>query len=215
MPTLRGAVTFSRYRVEAEDRSPTEWKRVLTRGLRAHVFEPLKPGAPEERTAGFVELPDRDATEFPVSSVYEGDFALFTYRIDEVRIPSAVVREQLERWSRVFEREHQRKPGWKEKNDAKMEIRHTLRSRYPLSTKTFDVSWNLASKKLQIWAGSRKAVDEVESAIVQAFSGVKLVPMVPVVLATKLGLNEKALAPTPSLSLPDGRAGKGAAHGEA
>ena len=149
-----------------------------------------------------MQVADRDAVEFSVSGVYEGDYATFAFRVDEVRIPSAVVRDEMERWARNFEREAQRKPGRKEKNDAKQEIRHKLRSRFPLATKTFDVSWNLTTHQLQIWASSRKAVDEIEAAVAQAF-GVKLVPLVPVVMADKLGINEKALAPTPSLSVPE------------
>jgi recombination associated protein RdgC len=72
-------------------------------------------------------------------------------------------------------------------------------------SRTYDVSWNLDSGQLQIWAGSRKAVDEVEAAIEQAFK-VKLVPLVPVAVAAALGISEKSLAPTPALSLPDARA---------
>jgi recombination associated protein RdgC len=204
MPILRGATTFSRYRVESEKSTSPAWKRTIPAMLRARAFVPLQLEGPDERAAGFVELQDRDHWDFAPGSIYETEYALFSLRVDEVRIPNAVIKDQLERWKKEFERENQRPPGKKEKSDAKQEIRQRLRTRFPLSTRTLDVSWNIDSGQLQIWAGSRKAVDEVEAAIEQAFS-VKLVPLVPVVVAGDLGIPEKALAPTPDLSLPDAR----------
>ena len=204
MPILRGATTFSRYRVEGDKTNSAAWKRTLPTALRARAFEALKPEGPEERSAGFVELHDREASQFPPGSLYELEYALFSLRVDEVRIPATVIREQLERWTRAFQSENQRAPGRKEKNDAKLEIRQRLRTRFPLATRTFDVSWNLDSGQLQIWAGSRKAVDEVEAAIELTFK-VKLVPLVPVTVAGALGIAEKSLMPTPALSLPDAR----------
>jgi recombination associated protein RdgC len=205
MPILRGATTFSRYRVETEKSKSPAWKRTIPAALRARAFEPLKPEIPEERSAGFVELNDHDETQFTPASLFELEYALFCLRVDEVRIPAAVVKDQLERWSRAFQTENHRPPVRKEKNDAKQEIRSRLRTRFPFVSRTYDVSWNLDSGQLQIWAGSRKAVDEVEAAIEQAFK-VKLVPLVPVAVAAALGISEKSLAPTPALSLPDARA---------
>jgi DNA recombination-dependent growth factor C len=212
MPILRGATTFSRYRVETEKSTPPNWKRTIPAGLRARAFEPLKPEGPEERSAGFVELHNRDETEFTPATIYELEYALFSLRVDEVRIPASVVKDQLERWSRSFQNENHRPPGRKEKNDAKAEIRSRLRTRFPLATRTFDVSWNLETAQLQVWAGSRKAVEEVEAALELAFK-VKLVPQVPVAVATALGIAEKSLAPTPALSLPE--ASEEVGHGQA
>jgi hypothetical protein len=42
----------------------------------------------------------------------------------------------------------------------------------------------------------------VQSAVEQAF-GVKLVPVAPGTIAVQLGIAEKALAPTPALSMPE------------
>lgn len=212
MPILRGATTFSRYRVETDKSKSPAWKRTIAAALRTRAFEPLKPEGPEERSAGFVELHDRDESQFSPASLYELEYALFSLRVDEVKIPSSVIKDQLERWSRAFQNENHRPPGRKEKNDAKQEIRSRLRTRFPLATRTFDVSWNLDSGQLQIWAGSRKAVEEVEAAIELALK-VKLVPLVPVSVAGALGIAEKSLAPTPALSLPDAREEVG--HGQA
>lgn len=205
MPILKGAATFSRFRVEVEGRTPADWKKNLTRALKTRAFVPLKREGPEERAQGFVELADPESTGFSAGSLYESEYALFAYRIDEIRIPAPAVKVELERWTKAFQKENERLPGKREKTEAKGEIRHTLRSRYPISTRTFDVSWNLEGAHLQVWAGSRKAVDEVQAAVEQAFH-VKLSPVVPVVLAGVLGIPDKSLTPTPALSLPDTKA---------
>lgn len=204
MPILRGATTFSRFRVDADARASTNWKKSLTPGLRQRAFEPLDRQGPADRSAGFVELEDHEARTFSAGSLFQGEFALFTFRVDEFRIPASVVRTELERWKKEFVRENARPPGRREKADAKGEIRHTLRATAPITTRTFDVSWHLGEAELHVWAASRKLVDEVQAAVEQACR-VKLVPLVPVVVAGALGIAEKTLQPTPLLSLPDAR----------
>ncbi len=209
MPLLKGTATFSRYRVEPSGRAVTSTqdkkrpKTDIAKALRLHAFQPLERDGEDERAQGFVELADRNRSEFSAGATYQGDFALFSYRVDEIRIPSAAVRSELEAWQQRFVSENQRPPGKKEKSAAKDEIRHTLKSRYPVATKTFDVSMNLENGHAQLWAGSRKAVDELQDAVEQAL-GVKLVPVSPLTVAQQLGIAEKALSPTPALSMPDG-----------
>lgn len=199
MPILKGTATFSRYRVEHEGKDAKRALKDLAKALQLRAFQPLERDGKDERSQGFVELEHKDQTEFSTGALYEGDFALFTYRVDEVRVPSAALRASLEAWAQAFEVENKRAPGRKEKSDAKEELKHTLKSRYPVTTKTFDVSWNVETEHAQIWAGSRKAVDEVQAAVEQAFS-VKLIPVAPVTIAPQLGIPEKALAPTPAFS---------------
>ena len=202
MPILKGSATFSRYRVEADAKAGKHGKKELAKALKLRAFEPLDRQGEEERAEGFVELEHRDRTEFSPGALYEGAYALFAYRIDEIRIPPAAIKAELEVWEQNFVAEHQRPPGKKEKGDAKEEIRHTLKPRYPLSTKIFEVSWHTEEDFAQIWAGSRKALDEVQAAVEQAL-GVKLIPVAPVTIAADLGIADKALSPTPALSMPE------------
>jgi len=208
MPIMRGSASFSRFRVDEAKASKAALKDPA-RALRLRAFVPLERGGEAERAQGFVELEQKDQAEFSPGSIYQGPYALFAYRVDEVRLPAAAVRAELELWEQKFRDEQGRPPGRKEKADAKGEIRHTLRARYPLATKVFEISWNLDAGALQIWAGSRKAVDEVQAALEQAL-GFKLVPAVPATLAAELGIPEKALAPTPALS-----GAEEGAHGQA
>jgi DNA recombination-dependent growth factor C len=220
MPLLKGAATFTRYRVEPDAKSqevggkpakaasksgkhaPYKPKTDLAKLLKLRVFVALEPGGEEERAQGFCEQGKKDGLEFTPGALYEGEFALFSYRVDEVRIPSAQVKAELEAWEQQFEGAEQRKPSRKEKLDRKGEIRHTLKSKYPITTKLYDVSWNLETGFLQVWAGSRKAIDEVSVAVEQMLSA-KLVAVAPVTVAMDLGIPDGSLMPTPELSNPE------------
>ncbi|HLL52362.1 MAG TPA: hypothetical protein VK447_02390, partial [Myxococcaceae bacterium] len=65
-------------------------------------------------------------------------------------------------------------------------------------TKVHDLSWNLKTNQLQIWAASRKLIEEIQAVVEAAFE-VKLIPLVPSAMAAKAGIEEGALAPTPEL----------------
>jgi recombination associated protein RdgC len=202
MPILKGAATFSRYRVEVDSKSEKQGKKELAKALKLRAFEPLDPKGEDERSSGFVELENKNGTSFSAGALYEGEYALFAYRIDEVRVPAAAIRAEMDSWEQRFVAEHERPPVKKEKSEAKEELRFTLKTRYPVSSKTFEVSWHVEEGHAQIWAGSRKAVDEVQAAVEEAL-GVKLVPVAPLTIAGELGISEKALTPTAALSMDE------------
>ncbi len=196
MPVLRGSVSFARFRAEAP--AAFDPKRSLTRGLRARAFEPINPKDEEDRAAGFVELENSDATEFDKASVLQGDHALFSWRVDQLKVPAAALRTELERWVLKFEQENGRLPNRSEKAENKASLRHLLRARATPQTRVHDLSWNLDSGELQVWATSRKLIDEVEEALAAAFK-LKLILQVPAALAIRAGIDEAALGPTPEL----------------
>lgn len=198
MPILRGAVTFARFRVEGLDKRENQW---ILKNLRTHAFEPIPKGGEDERAQGFVELENRDGVEFPPGAVHQGEYALFAFRVDTLKVPGAQLREELEKWTRAFEGENSRPASRREKNDAKAALKATLRSKTTPRIKTYDVSWNLKSGELAIWAASRKAVEEAEAAIEKCFD-VQLHPLAPAAAAESLGIKDEDLSPTPDLSWP-------------
>lgn len=197
MPVLRGAVTFARFRSET-GRLPPDTRRWLARGLARGAFEPIDVQRGEDdRAAGFVALADADSTDF-ASGVLERGRALFAWRIDTIQVKGAAVRAELERWAAAFAEEHRRPPARGEKAAARDEIRHRLRQRQPPTTRVFDVSWSLEDGELQVWAASRKVVEEVAAAIESSFE-VKLAPLSAGAQAVRAGIAESALAPTAEL----------------
>lgn len=199
MPVLSGAVTFSRFRAEPAGNAPSDTKRWLAKGLKSGAFEPIDLKKTEdERAAGFVELENQDSVDFSTGSVLYGEYALFGFRIDTVKIPAPVLKAELDKWMKAFEKQNGRQPTRGEKAENRASIRHMLRQRAVPITKVHDVSWNLKTHQVQIWAASRKAVDEILLAIEQAFE-VKLEALVPAALAARAGIADDALVPTPEL----------------
>jgi recombination associated protein RdgC len=199
MPVFSGSVTFSRFRSEPAGNAPSDVKRWLAKGLKSGAFEPIDLKKTEdERAAGFVEVEQHDSTDFSTGSVLYGEYALFGFRVDTVKVPAPVLKAELTRWATAFEKQNGRAPTRSEKSENRASIRHMLRQRAVPNTKVHDVSWNLKTNQVQIWAASRKVVDEVLLAMEQAFE-VKLQPLVPASLAVQAGIKDDDLVPTPEL----------------
>jgi recombination associated protein RdgC len=197
MPVLGGAVTFSRFRAEHARKVPSDVRRWLARALASNAFEPLDPRhAEEDRAAGFVELEDPDATEF--GGVLQGEHALFAWRVDAIQVRAAAVKAEVERWAAAEAAEKGRPPGKREKAERREIVRQMLRQKAEPATKVHDVSWNLESGEVAIWAASRKVVEEAAAAIESAFE-VRLQPVTPGAVAARRKVPEKALLPTAEL----------------
>jgi DNA recombination-dependent growth factor C len=191
-------VTFSRFRVESAKDAPFDPKKSLLKGLRSRAFEPIDPRSEDDRATGFVELHDADATGFSPTSVHAGEHALFGFRVDTLRVPGVVLKAEMTKWQQAFEKENARKATRAETARQRTELKDMLRKRAVPSTKVHDVSWNVKTAQLQVWASSRKSVDEAVLAIEEAF-GVKLELLVPAAVAQRLGVADGALAPTAEL----------------
>ncbi|ATB47472.1 recombination-associated protein RdgC [Corallococcus macrosporus] len=216
MPVLRGAVTLSRFRVEPAKEAPSDVKRWLTRGLKSHAFEPIDRRSEEERAVGFVELENEESSEFSAGRLYYGEYALFAFRIDTIKVPAAALKAELAKWASAFEKENGRPPSRGEKTQSRGEIRQMLRNRATPRTSTVDVSWNLKTQQVQIWSASRKVVDEITVAL-EGGLNVKFFGMTPAAMAQQAGIDESALGPTAALigmDLPATAADE-VAHGEA
>lgn len=214
MPVLRGAVTFSRFRVEHAKEAPSDIKRWLTRGLKANAFEPIDRRSEDDRAAGFVELENADAVEFSAGRVFYGEYALFSFRIDSLKVPAAAMKAELAKWTANFEQENDRPASRAEKTAAKAQIKQMLRTRATPRTNVLDVSWSQTTQQMQIWAASRKVVEEIVIALENALS-LKFVGLTPAAIAQTSGLDEGALGPTAELIGMDLPATAEVAHGEA
>ncbi|MGC4118271.1 MAG: recombination-associated protein RdgC [Myxococcales bacterium] len=149
--------------------------------------------------------------EFSTGAVHYGEYALFSYRVDVLKVPGGQLKEELEKWAKNYEAEHTRPASRREKNDARAALKQQLRQKLTPRTKTFDVAWNLKTQELQIWASSRKTIEEIESALEKTFS-IKVVALAPMTAAAALGIKEEDSSPTPDLSWPDFDAAGGAAE---
>ncbi|MBQ4334541.1 MAG: recombination-associated protein RdgC [Myxococcaceae bacterium] len=201
MPLLKGSVSLTRFRADLPPESATSQAERLLDALRLRAFEPIAVQGEEERAAGFVELENHTATDFSPTAAFQGDWLVFSWRVDTIRISAAQLREELAAWSQAFENEHERPPSRFEKTEAKSALRKELRAVTPPTTKVYDVAWNLSTGTIQLYCLSRKVVDEIQAAIEKSFD-VTLLPRSPQVLFDEQGLQDAHVKPTPQLCWP-------------
>lgn len=175
MPLLGGSVSFMRFRVVDAAKS----SRSVVAALRRDAFTELDRTSGEEpRSVGWVELDDHDETRFLPSNVVVGGEVYATWRVDEVKVPAALIRSELARWQAQHEAAKARRATRREKLEEKEVILRRLRKQAFVSTKTCDVRWREAEGEVQIWATSAKLVEEVIIALEDGM-GLRLRPLGP------------------------------------
>jgi recombination associated protein RdgC len=194
MPIAKGPVSFHRFRLTGE--VPKDHRRWLTHALKKRAFEEVDPKGDDDRAAGFVELEQNRRTDFSVGDVFYGEAALFAWRGEKLRVPPAALRSALATWSQRFEGEKGRRPSRRETSEEKEALRRQLRSKVEPSVKVFDVSLQLKTYELFIWATSKGVIEEVQEALESTLE-VRLVPRVPAAFVSQKVLD--ALIPTPEL----------------
>lgn len=199
MPILRGAPSLVRFRV-VEARALAEGSTpAVLEGLRAGSFRPLdRSKGDEERSAGWVELDDPDGTDLaPAAVLLDGDL-LLSWRIDQVRVPAALVRTELSVWAAAFAERKGRRPSAREKAEGKEVVLRRLRKQAFVTTRLHDVRWRLAAGEIEVWATARKVIDEIAVALEEGV-GVVLRPLGPGTRWEDAGLAVDGLRPTPEL----------------
>lgn len=194
MPIRRGAVNVARFRLEGE--LPKDVKRWLQKGLGKTAFEPIDPKSEDERSAGFVELERSDVTEFSSAALFFSQHALFAWRVDKLKVPTNAIRASMLAWLNAFEQKNGRQPGRRERAEQKEGIKKMLRAKQDPVTKLFEVSVDLTSHDVFVWATSRTVVDEVQASLESCLE-VKLTPRMPAAFLPPGAID--ALSPTPEL----------------
>lgn len=176
MPIRRGSVNLARFRLEGA--VPKDVKRWLQKGLGKAAFEPIDPKSDDERAAGFVELEQNDSTDFSAGALFHGLHALFAWRVDRLKVPTHTLRAGLLQWSQAFEQKNGRPAGRRERAEQKDALKKTLRAKQAPMTKVFELSVDLTSRDVFVWATSRNVVEEAQ-AVLESTLEVKLIPRVP------------------------------------
>ncbi len=196
MPLQRGPVSIARFRFE--DALPHDVRRWLTQALRTRAFEGIDPKGDEDTASGFVELEDNAATDFAPGTVFIEGHALFSFKVEKLRISASELRAEMKQWGERFELDNGRPAGRKEKTAAKEAIRHKLRSKAEPSSKVFDISLDLKTADLHIWGTTRSVVDEIVEAL-EANLKNRLIGRVPAAFAKPDVID--ALSPSPELHM--------------
>lgn len=174
--------------------------------LSENAFQSIDHSA-EELALGWVELDDFQSSEFDNPSAWwRDDYVTFTLRRDQRRLPSALVKGELQREQQRFLAEnptYQRVP--KDKNDELKElVRSRLLVRVLPSPTLLDVVWHLPSRRLSFASVSTRAMDDLTDLFQKTFPGLRLVSVYPMQRARTVvsePLQEALSAENPS---PDG-----------
>ncbi len=194
MPIRRGSVNLARFRLEGA--IPKDVKKWLQKGLAKTSFEPIDPKSEDERAAGFVELEAPERVEFAAGNLFHGLHALFAWRVDRLKVPANAMRAGLLQWSQAFEQKNGRAPGRRERSEQKDTLKKALRAKQAPVTKLFEISIDLTSRDVFVWATSRTVVEEVQGALESTLE-LKLIPRVPAAFLPAGVID--TLMPTPEL----------------
>jgi recombination associated protein RdgC len=198
MPVLKGAVTFARFRAERTKEEPKDLRRSLSNALRKSAFEPLDPTSDEDRAAGWVELEDTESTELAPGRFMFGDYLMASWRVDTLRVPAPRLKAELEQWTRAHEAQHGEPPKRAAKKAQKELILKKLRRQAFPASRTYDVTWNLETDVIFVWASGRKIVDEIVVALEEGF-GLRLHAQSPGALVERAEISKDNIEPTPEL----------------
>lgn len=180
MGLLSNTVSISQFDVVGDfpEQDIASW---IGEHLTDHPFRSIENSA-EELSIGWVELDDFESSDFvEPTSWWREDYVSFTMRRDQRRLPSALVKGELQREQRRFLAEnptYQRVP--KDKNEELKElVRNRLLVRVLPSPALYDVLWNLRTQRLTFANLSTRAIDDLTDLFQKTFTGLRLVSVHP------------------------------------
>jgi hypothetical protein len=156
--------------------------------LRSNGFQSIENSA-DELSIGWVELDDFQSNDFASpDSWWRDNYVTFSMRRDQRRLPSALVKGDMQREQSRFLVEnptYNRVP--KDKNEELKElVRSRLLTRVLPTPTLYDVVWNLTTQRLTFANLSTRAIDDMTELFQKSFSGLRLVIVHPIERARKV-----------------------------
>jgi recombination associated protein RdgC len=192
MGALKGSVTVRRYVVKGK---PPSDKGKLVKGVRAHVILPIDPASEVERSFGWALAEDPEVLDLSSDNIFVGGALVLALRVDTLKPPAAVVKRLVAEKLRALGR----KPGKKDKQEAKDWVVKSLRSRAFPSMKAIDLVWQMDEGRLFFFSHSKGPNELLVDLFTKSF-GAELVPCGPGVIAGEGGRLPASLGPTPELA---------------
>jgi hypothetical protein len=176
MGLLKGALTFSRYRLTGP--LPKNFHEFINRQMKLFAFRELSAGN-EEKSSGWTSLENILDTHFEYANYAVGDYLAFSLRLDRRIIPPSLMKIKfLEAERKALGSKGKRVLSKGEKEEVKERVRLDLLSRTSAVPSFFDVCWALSQKWVLFGSLSPKASDEFEILFKKTFN-LPLSPLVP------------------------------------
>jgi hypothetical protein len=176
MGLLKGALTFSRYRLTGP--LPKNFHEFINRQMKLFAFRELSAGN-EEKSSGWTSLENILDTHFEYANYAVGDYLAFSLRLDRRIIPPSLMKIKfLEAERKALGSKGKRVLSKGEKEEVKERVRLDLLSRTSAVPSFFDVCWALSQNWVLFGSLSSKVTDEFESLFKKTFN-LPLSPLVP------------------------------------
>lgn len=174
MGVYSNTVSFAQYRVNGEmpREERFEW---LSSALKGRIFKSIEESA-EEQSEGWTctDAPDEPAFSSP-SEFWRDRYLFFTYRRDQRRIPSALLKSHIGRAEGEYlaKRPELKRPPKRERDDIKDRVRLGLLTRALPSPSTVDIVWHQDSGLLTLFSASSRSMERIEELFGKTFEHIK------------------------------------------
>ncbi len=167
MGFLKGSASFVRFSVEGE--LPDNTLDFILDSVISFGFEDIDDNY-EEYSLGWVSVLDMFDSTFSQASWIAGDYITLCLRMDERKVPSAVLKKYV---AKEEERVRQEKQVPRLSRSAKIEIKERVRTELMRKTvpvpSTYELVWNLSENSLLFFSTNKKAQALLEDHFKETF----------------------------------------------
>lgn len=176
MGLLKGAVTFSRYRIVGA--LPDHFHDFFNEQIRRYAFQTVWRTA-DEKAAGWTSLENCLDTDFPYASYAQGRYMLFSLRIDRKLVAPSLLRLRIMEAERKTLAETGQKKLYREQREAIREsVRLDLLGKSLPVPAFHEICWSVPDRVVTFCCLSDKVAGELQELFRESFS-IGLVPYAP------------------------------------
>ena len=168
MGLLTGSASFTRFSVTGE--LPASFWDFAAERIVAHSFKDIDDTM-DEYSIGWVSVADMFDSGFAFSSYAAGDYIALTLRVDERKVPPAVLKKFVMKEEERIKREKQLpRLNRAVRLEIKDRVRAELIRKSPPVPSTYDLCWNLSDSTLLFFSTSKKAITLLEDLFKETFN---------------------------------------------
>lgn len=158
MPILKGAMSFTRFRITNEAQISPEQ---IAERINLFRFRPLHPRAEDTETVGFcpflAEYDDEKIIETR-DFLYDDNIVL-CLRIDTLTLPKDLLKFMVKKSLQAYQRDHQRLPDRRVKKEIELAEAQSLRARVLPKTKIVESVWCQKTGELRVFSRAPNMID--------------------------------------------------------
>lgn len=160
MGIMSNTVTICQFKVNGVLLHDYPLSEIADELLTRQGFQPIDESA-EEISSGWVQLDDPKANAFVPSTCWRDGYLVFSLRRDQRKIPTALLKEQVDKACAAFLAEHPNlhRVSKDKRNEIKEAVRLKLLAKALPDPKVYDVVWNTETGILTFSTVSPKVVE--------------------------------------------------------